>query len=72
MEQAKANDQLFYGPASNCEELGRLGYTLNGYYLVKGKDESNSNSVEAVLCQFKLPMEFKGGKKKSIYYYKGN
>jgi len=30
--------------------------------LVKGKDESRSNSVEAVLCQFKLPEESKGGK----------
>ena len=52
----------FYGPASNCKELGKLGYTLNGFYLVKGKGESGSNSVEAVLCQFKLPEESKGGK----------
>ncbi len=35
MEQAKGNGLRFYGTASNCEELGRLGYTFNGYHLVK-------------------------------------
>ena len=59
MEQAKGSDSRFYGPARNCEELGKIGYTLNGYYLVKGEDESNTNSVEAVLCQFELPKESK-------------
>ena len=63
MENEKdAVDTRFYGPASNCDELGKLGFTLNGYYLVKGKGESISNSVEAVLCQFNLPKESKGGK----------
>ena len=62
MEKEEAEDTRFYGPASNCNELGRLGYTLNGYYLVKGKDESIRNSIEAVLCRFKLPDGSKGGK----------
>jgi len=63
MEKEKAAiDTRFYGPASNCNELGKLGFTLNGYYLVKGKDESVSNSVEAVFCRFNLPEESKGGK----------
>jgi len=61
MEKEEAEDTRFYGPASNCNELGRLGYTLNGYYLVKGKDESIRISIEAVLCRFKLPEETKGG-----------
>ena len=33
----------FYGPATSCQELGRLGYTLNGLYLQLGKDSNLSN-----------------------------
>ena len=63
MDKEKAAvDTRFFGPASNCNELGKLGFTLNGYYLVKGKDESTINSIEAVLCQFNLPEKSKGGK----------
>jgi len=62
IENKKHANTRFYGPASNCNELGRLGYTLNGYYLVKGKDEPISNNIEAVLCQFQLPEESKEGK----------
>jgi len=62
-KERAAVDTRFYGPASNCNELGKLGFTLNGYYLVKGKDESISNSIEAVLCRFNLPEESKGGTK---------
>ena len=38
-ETANANitDTRFYGPASNCDELAKLGYTLNGYYWVDGQ-----------------------------------
>ena len=25
----------FYGPPANCSDLMKLGYTLNGFYLVK-------------------------------------
>ena len=32
-------DQQLYGPATNCNELGKLGYTLNGYYLIGGKEQ---------------------------------
>jgi len=39
-KETAAVDTRFYGPARNCNELGKLGYALNGYYLVKGKDES--------------------------------
>jgi len=33
-------DTQFYGPATNCDELKKIGYTLNGHYLLKSnKDE---------------------------------
>ncbi len=43
----------FYGPPSNCIELAKLGYTLNGYYLANGS--KSSNSIEIILCRFQLP-----------------
>jgi len=43
----------FYGPPSNCVDLSKLGYTLNGYYLVNGS--KSSNNIEIVLCRFQLP-----------------
>ena len=43
----------FYGPPTTCEELWKLGYTLNGYYLVKGKVKLNSGQIQVVYCQFK-------------------
>ncbi len=39
-----------------------LGYTLNGYYLVKGKGESINSKVQTVYCQFKQPPIVKNGK----------
>jgi len=42
-----------YGPPSNCTDLAKLGYTLNGYYLVNGS-KININ-IEVVLCRFQLP-----------------
>ena len=45
--------KLFYGPPGNCADLSKLGYTLNGYYLVNGS--KSSNSIEVVLCRFQLP-----------------
>ena len=52
----------FYSPPTNCIELEKIGYTLNGYYLVNGSE--NSNQVEVVLCRFKLPP---GNNTESIY-----
>ena len=51
----------FYGPATNCGELEKLGFTLNGYYLVKANEESNP--IEVVFCRFKFPRESKTSKK---------
>ena len=50
----------FYGPATGCNDLGRLGYTLNGFYLVQEKENHSTNSIssnnrqiEIVECNFK-------------------
>ena len=53
----------FYGPPTNCSDLSRLGYTLNGYYLVRNSYEdtmtnnhfnsSYINTVDTVYCAFK-------------------
>jgi len=43
----------FYGPPTSCSDLGKIGYTLNGYYLVKRKDNSNSSKIATVFCSFK-------------------
>ena len=57
------DDTHFYGPATNCNELGKLGYTLNGYYLVKGNGESYIHQgIEVVFCRFQLPPNSKSSK----------
>ncbi len=67
MEEAR-----FHGPATNCIELSKLGYTLNGYYLVSSgsnnetpssqkKKESNNGPIRVVECRFRQPI----GKNKS-------
>jgi len=50
----------FYGPPTNCTELSFLGYTLNGYYLVKTVNNNTNLSadtfnLETVYCAFKQP-----------------
>ena len=52
--------KIFYGPPTNCSELQQLGYTLNGYYLVKGQASNSlstniieNNKIGVVYCQFK-------------------
>jgi len=42
----------FYGPATSCEELLKIGYTRNGFYLVKGANATSNSHVEMVDCQF--------------------
>jgi len=41
-----------YGPPTSCEELQKLGYTLNGYYLIKCKDKLDLNRIQVAYCQF--------------------
>jgi len=45
----------FFGPPTNCSELSKLGYTLNGYYHVKSENIDDINLVETVYCSFKQP-----------------
>ena len=56
------NDKIsrFYGPPTNCSDLIKLGYTLNGFYLVKTNNTDNTKDVhnlktETVFCSFKQP-----------------
>jgi len=44
--------QRYYGPPNNCSDLGKLGYTLNGYYLANAV--KNTSQIEMLLCRFKL------------------
>ena len=39
---------------SNCDDLSKLGHTLNGIYLVKGE---NSPKVDMVFCNFQPPKQ---------------
>jgi len=61
-ESENATNVRFYGPARTCMELLKIGYTRNGFYMVKGNDTSNSGNVEVVDCLFKNP----NGAKESI------
>jgi len=49
-----------YGQPTNCSDLSILGYTLNGFYLVKSNESSTEQSnidikLETVFCAFKQP-----------------
>lgn len=43
-------ERRFYGPPTNCSELMMLGYTLNGYYLIR--NNSDVGSIGIAYCQF--------------------
>ncbi len=34
------NNVVYYGPTASCVEISKLCYTLNGYYLVNGKNQT--------------------------------
>jgi len=54
------------GPPTSCDDLATLGYTLNGNYLVNGKDLiENLHKVEMILCLFKKPPGLEGEGKES-------
>ena len=62
-DKTESENQRFYGPASSCEELLKIGFTRNGFYLVKGNATSNNKQdVEIVDCLFKNPYGVKEGK----------
>jgi len=47
----------FYGQPTNCSHLSQLGYTLNGFYLVKSANllDTSGLQLETVFCSFKQP-----------------
>jgi len=61
-EQQKQNNRRRYEQPTNCSDLSLLGYTLNGFYMIKSNESSiQSNSInndiklETVYCAFKQP-----------------
>ncbi len=55
--------RIFYGPPTNCSDLKRLGYTLNGFYLVNKAEADSfadgiSHQIETVFCAFKQEAPF--------------
>ena len=61
--QTEKQEMRFYGPAKSCEELLKIGYTRNGFYLVKGRDDTSNRHIEMVDCMFTNPNGVKDGKK---------
>ena len=53
LTEEENSSRPFYGPPTNCIELGKLGFTLNGYYLVQ--ESNNGGQLEVILCRFQLP-----------------
>ena len=50
--------KIFYGPPTNCSDLTRLGYTLNGFYMIKrptndSKIAHDVTILDVVYCIFK-------------------
>ena len=61
-ETDQENRNLFFGPPTNCSDLTRLGYTLNGYYMI-GRSTNVGKSTHittlyAVYCTFKQERTF--------------
>jgi len=70
-EDRSSTISRFYGPATGCLELGKLGYTLNGLYLVNGEglqpsSNRQNNQIEVVECRFHQKMQH--GSKQSNKY----
>ena len=61
--QTEKEDVRFYGPAKSCEELSKIGYTRNGFYLVNAENATSNRQVEMVDCLFANPSGVKEGKK---------
>ena len=60
-------DMRLNAPATTCEELSKIGYTRNGFYLVKGKNATSNSHVELVDCLF---ANLNGGKEGKDIKYK--
>lgn len=54
----------FYGPATSCADLAEVGYTLNGYYLTKSKEQhqpSSGGNIDVVHCRFQQSQQITKG-----------
>ena len=61
-EEESSMGNPFYGPAASCDELGKIGYILNGYYLVNGQKDSKFPRLKpfiAILRSLVKPMELR-------------
>jgi len=47
------DEKRFYGPPTNCSDLAKLGYTLNGYYMTRNGNVEGVIGV--VYCRFRQP-----------------
>lgn len=54
-----SNEDEFYGPATSCNELGKLGHTLNGFYFVMENDNvyQTISNFKIVHCGFNRPWD---------------
>jgi len=50
-----SNRHRFFGPPTNCFDLSQLGYTLNGFYMVKSANIPTETKVETIYCAFEQP-----------------
>jgi len=48
------NNKEFTGMPTNCNELNRIGHSLNGFYSVRGQgsDIKRKNKIETIFCNF--------------------
>ena len=61
--EIEANAKRFYGPPTSCDDLNKLGYTLNGYYLIKAKEKLDASRIQVTYCRFHQPTGVKQGNK---------
>ncbi len=61
--QTEKEGAQFYGPATSCEELLKIGYTRNGFYLIQGINATSNSHIEMVDCLFTNPNGVKEGTK---------
>ena len=67
--KTEIENKKFYGPAASCEELLKIGYTRNGFYLVKGNATlNNSRYLEIFDCLFKHPNRVKEGEQFNVTF----
>jgi len=56
--RGREEEKPFIGPPSNCNDLNKIGHTLNGLFLVKENSTTNSK-ISVIFCDFQALMEGK-------------